>query len=66
MHFRVRGDSRWVMKALALLKHHRGQKTLHSSGLGESVALMKCHFVRQSQRIMFRVPARFLYQGATL
>ena len=39
-------------KCTCTLKHRRGEKTLHASGLEGSVAPLKCHFVRPSQRII--------------
>jgi len=60
---------RWLTlgcKCTRTFKHRGGQKTLHTSGLEGSVALapLKCYFNMPRQRIMFCVPARFLYRGA--
>ena len=64
--FRVQGDSRWVVNALALQNTAEARK-LHISGLEGSVAHLKFHLVRPSQIIMcFCVPARFLYRDAAI
>ena len=64
--FRVQDDSRWVVNALSLWKHRRGQKTLHTSGSEGSVAPLKYHFVwffRPTQKDMF---FSFIFQLKTL
>jgi len=46
---------RWLTlgcKCTRTLKHGRGQETPHTSGLEGSVAPLKCHFVRPSQRVI--------------
>jgi len=53
-------------KCIHTLKHHGNQKTLRTSGLEVSVAPLKCHFIRPSQRNMFCFPARFLYRGTLI
>jgi len=44
------------------LKHHKGQKTLDTSGLEGRIAPVKCHFL-WSSKIMYYVSACFLYRG---
>jgi len=64
--FRVQGWLTLGCKCTRTFKHRRGQKTLHTSGLEGSAAPLQCHFIRLNHRIMFCIPARFVYRGALI
>jgi len=64
--FHIQGWLTLGCKCTCTLKQRIDQKTLHTSGLERSVAPLKCHFVTPCQRIIFCVPARFLYRHATI